>query len=168
MKAQYNKQISIMVAVAENNAIGKDNKLLWKLSSDLKRFKKITSGHKVVMGRNTFLSLPAGPLPNRVNVVISDVPNEQFEACEMADSIENALEKCHPEEEVFIIGGGMIYKQFLPHATKLYMTKVHHEFEADTFFPNINYDEWEEIEREDAILCENDEFPHTYLVYRRK
>jgi dihydrofolate reductase len=157
-----------MVAIAENNAIGKDNKLLWRLSSDLKRFKRITSGHKVIMGRNTFLSLPGGSLPNRVNVVISDVPNEQFEGCDMAYSIENAIEKCLPDEEVFIIGGGMIYKQFLPHATKLYLTKVHHNFDADTFFPNINYDEWEEIEREEASLAGNDEYPHTYLIYKRK
>jgi len=167
-KRVLNKKISIIVAIAENNAIGKDNKLLWRLSSDLKRFKSITSGHKVIMGRNTFLSLPGGPLPNRENIVITDKANEQFAGCTMAFSIQEALEKCDDKEEAFIIGGGMVYKQFLPHATKLYITRVNQHFDADTFFPHINYDEWDETERSDMPAGEKDDYAHTYLVYERK
>ncbi|MFW5821689.1 MAG: dihydrofolate reductase, partial [Bacteroidota bacterium] len=128
MSPAYNKNISIIVAIAENNAIGKNNELLWKISDDLKRFKKLTTGHKVIMGRNTYLSLPNSPLPNRKNVVITDIENEKFEGCEMAYSIEEALANVQENEEAFVIGGGMIYKQFLPHANKLYLTRVHQSF----------------------------------------
>lgn len=168
MRAVTNKNISIIVAIAENNAIGNNNELLWKLSDDLRRFKKITSGHKVIMGRRTFESLPKGALPNRMNLVISDRPTEVFENCQMAYSIEEALGLCDEKEEAFVIGGGMIYKQFLPHARKLYLTKVHEEFEADTFFPEINYDEWNEISRESSLISEKNEYPHSYIVYERK
>lgn len=168
MSPAYNKNISIIVAIAENNAIGKNNKLLWQISDDLKRFKKLTSGHKIIMGRNTLLSLPNGPLPNRQNIVITDNEEEQFEGCEMAYSIEEALAKVKENEEAFIIGGGMIYKQFLPHATKIYLTRVHHAFEGDTFFPSINYDEWREVERTEYAAGERNEYPHTFIVYERK
>src|SRR5664279_2884229 len=102
------KKISIIVAVAQNNAIGKDNKLLWHISEDLKRFKRLTSGNTVVMGKNTFYSLPIRPLPNRTNIVITDVPGETIEGCVMAYSIEDAIEKCESVNENFIIGGGSI------------------------------------------------------------
>ncbi len=168
MSPVYNKNISIIVAIAENNAIGKNNELLWKISDDLRRFKKLTTGHKVIMGRNTFLSLPNGPLPNRKNIVITDNENENFEGCEMAYSVEEALANVQEDEEAFIIGGGMIYKQFLPHANKLYLTKVHQAFEADTFFPSINYDDWKEVERQEFPAGEKNEFPHTFIIYERK
>lgn len=168
MSPFLNKNISIIVAIGANNAIGKDNQLLWHLSDDLKRFKKITTGNKIIMGRNTFLSLPKGPLPNRVNVVITDKEGEEFEGCEMAYSIEDALTNVNEKEQAFIIGGGMIYKQFLPHATKLYLTRINREFEADTFFPQINYDEWEELERSHHKADEKNEFDHTFILYRRK
>lgn len=163
-----NKNISVIVAIAENNAIGKDNRLLWKLSEDLKRFKKITSGHTVIMGRRTFLSLPNGPLPNRTNIVISDVPGEQFDGCQMAASIEEAMTSLDNEEEAFVIGGGMVYKQFLPHARKIYLTRVEHTFEADTFFPSLNLDEWNEIHRESVGASDKNDYPHTFLIYERK
>ncbi|MGC9343582.1 MAG: dihydrofolate reductase [Bacteroidales bacterium] len=168
MSPAFNKKISIIVAIASNNAIGKNNELLWKLSDDLKRFKKITTGHKVVMGRNTFLSLPNGPLPNRKNVVITDREDEEFEGCEMAYSIEEALANVKENEEAFIIGGGMIYKQFLPHASKLYLTRINREFDADTFFPEINYDEWIELERSNHPADEKNEYDHTFIIYKRK
>ena len=169
MTPVQNKNISIIVAIAENNAIGKDNLLLWRLSNDLKRFKKITSGHKVIMGRNTFLSLPNGALPNRTNLVITDKEEDDFDRCIMVYSVPEALEKCDENEEVFVIGGGMIYKQFLPHATKLYITKVHKSFDAaDTFFPEINYDEWNEISRERHESSEKNEYPHSFIIYERK
>jgi dihydrofolate reductase len=163
-----NKNISIIVAIAENNAIGKNNQLLWKLSDDLKRFKKITTGHKVIMGRRTFLSLPNGPLPDRTNIVISDVPDESFEGCLMAGSVEEVLTFLEDDEETFVIGGGMVYKQFLPHARTLYLTRVEHVFDADTFFPAINLDEWNEIHREHVIASEKNEYAHSFIIYRRK
>ena len=120
------------------------------------------------MGRRTFLSLPNGPLPGRTNIVITDVPGEVFEGCQMAMSIEDAMTMLDGNEESFVIGGGMVYKQFLPHARKLYLTMVEHGFEADTFFPAINFDEWEELQRERFEASETNEYPHSFILYRRK
>lgn len=160
--------ISIIVAVAENNAIGKDNDLLWHISDDLKRFKKITTGHKIIMGKNTFLSLPVRPLPNRTSIVITDDPSDNYEGCIMAYSIEDAKAKCRDDEECFIIGGGSIYRQFLPLANKLYLTKVKRSYDADTFFPEVKSDEWELIEQEDHIDEENNSLPFSFQTYIRK
>jgi dihydrofolate reductase len=160
--------ISIIVAIAHNNAIGKDNDLLWHISDDLKRFKKITTGHKIIMGKNTFLSLPIRPLPNRTSIVITDDPTDNYEGCIMAYSIEDAMSKCEQNEECFIIGGGSVYSQFLPLAEKLYLTKVDRNYEADTFFPEIKEDEWELIEKEDHIDAENNSLPFSFQTYIRK
>jgi len=164
----YKNNISIIVAIAENFAIGKDNKLLCHISEDLKRFKRLTTGNKVIMGKSTFLSLPNGPLPNRTNIVISDNKNETFEGCLMAYSIEEAIDLCDKEKECFIIGGGMIYKQFLPYANRLYLTRIHHSFEGDVFFPEINFNEWDILEQEYLGADEKNEFPHTYMECVRK
>ncbi len=161
------KKISIIVAIAENNAIGKDNKLLWYLSDDLKRFKRITSGHQVIMGRNTYLSLPVRPLKNRVNIVITDDPGEVFEGCITVRSIEDAMKLCKEDEESFVIGGGAVYRQFMPVATKLYITKVHKDFEADTFFPEIDKNKWELIEEEYHPADEKHDYPFTFLTYSK-
>ncbi len=168
MRNITNKNISIIVATGTNNAIGKDNRLLWKLSDDLKRFKKITTGHTVIMGRRTFLSLPNGPLPGRRNIVITDVEDEQFEGCVMAGSVEEAMNQLENDEEAFVIGGGMIYKQFLPHARKIYLTLVERAFDADTFFPALNLDDWVELHREHVQASEKNEYSHTFLIYQRK
>lgn len=160
--------ISIIVAIAENNAIGKNNELLWHISEDLKRFKRITSGHKIIMGRNTFYSLPVRPLPGRTNVVITDIPGEKFEGCITVNSFEQALQVCSNNEENFVIGGGMVYKQFLPHTDRLYITRINKSFEADTFFPEINDDEWEEIERDTHGPDGENDFEYTFVIYRRK
>lgn len=157
--------ISIIVAIAQNNAIGKDNELLWHLSDDLKRFKKLTTGHTIVMGKRTFDSLPVRPLPNRRSIVITDIPGEQIEGCLMSYSINEAIGKMELGEENFIIGGGSVYRQFLPYADKLYLTLVHKEFEADTFFPSINYSEWDVVFREE---CQTEEFTYTFLDLKRK
>jgi len=154
--------ISIIVAIAENRAIGKDNRLLWHLSDDLKRFKRLTTGHTLIMGRNTFLSLPNGPLPNRRHVVITDVPGEDFEGCEMAHSVEQAIELAGNGEECFVIGGGMVYAQFLPIAGKLYLTQVHHSFDADTFFPEIDLSQWKVVQSEKVEAGPKNEYSHTY------
>lgn len=160
--------LSIIAAVDDNNGIGKDNKLLFHLPEDLKHFKKITSGHTVIMGRITFLSLPGGALPNRINIVISDITDEQFPGCIMASSIESALTLSDEHEECFIIGGGSIYRQFLPHASKLYITQIHNNFDADTFFPEINYDEWDEISREKFETSGDNNISYSYVLYKRK
>jgi dihydrofolate reductase len=160
--------ISIIVAIAENNAIGMNNKLLWHISSDMKRFKRITLGHKIIMGRNTYLSLPVRPLAGRTNIVVSDKPEEKFQGCLMVNSIHQALELCPPEEECFVIGGAMIYRQFFRYANKLYVTRIFKSFEADTFFPDINYDEWREISRENWGPDGENDFPHAYIIYERK
>ena len=162
------KQLSIIVAIADNYAIGKDNQLLWHLSEDLKRFKQLTTNHTIVMGKKTFESLPIRPLPNRRSIVITDVLNEKIEGCEMAYSIEDAVNKCDTNDENFIIGGGSIYKQFMPIADKLYLTKIHKDFEADTFYPEINFLEWEIIEKQENLFDEKSGLNYSYLVYKRK
>jgi dihydrofolate reductase len=161
------ENISIIVAIAQNFAIGKNNDLLFHLPNDLKRFKQITTGHPVIMGRNTLLSLPKGALPNRRNIVISDIPEEKFERCEMVTSIEAAAAAVKDETEAFIIGGGMIYRQFFPLAGKLYLTLVHRDFDADVYFPEIDYTEWEELSREDHS-DEKNGFDYSYLNLKRK
>jgi len=132
----------------------------------LKRFKKLTSGHTVIMGRNTFLSLPNGALPNRKSIVITDNEGEFFEGCEMAHSIEEAIQPAG-NEKCFVMGGGMIYNQMLPIAGKLYLTKVHHSFDADTFFPEIDFSEWKEIENEFVDAGEKNEYPHSFHLLER-
>lgn len=139
--------ISIIVAIAQNFAIGKNNDLLFHLPDDLKHFKKITSGKTLIMGRNTLLSLPNWPLPNRRHIVITDKLDDHFDGCEVVFSIDEAIQKVKNEPEAFIIGGGMVYRQFYPMARKLYLTLVHKNFDADIFFPEIDFSEWEEIER---------------------
>ena len=161
------KNISIIVATAEYFAIGKNNDLLFHLPNDLKHFKEITSGHTIIMGRNTLLSLPKWPLPNRRHIVITDKKNDNFPGCEIVFSIEEAIEKVKNEDEAFVIGGGMIYRQFFPLAGKLYLTLVHKPFDADIYFPEINYSDWDEISREDFNNEKND-FNYSYLNLERK
>lgn len=161
-------KISIIVAIAQNYAIGKDNDLLWHLSEDLKRFKRITIDSTIIMGRNTYLSLPRRPLPKRTNVIISDIPDDHFEGAETVSSIKAALDYCSTESESFIIGGGSIYSQFMTLANKLYITKVHQDFEADTFFPEINEQEWELVEESPVHVDENNSLRYSFLTYLRK
>ena len=157
--------ITIIVAIAENNAIGKNNDLLWHISGDLKRFKEITTGHTIIMGRKTYLSLPKRPLPNRRSIVISDIPNENMDGVEITNSIESAISLADKEKENFIIGGGMIYKQFLPIANKIYLTKVHKTYDADIFFPEINIKNWNITEVEEH----KDQYPpFSYITLVRK
>lgn len=161
------ENISIIVAIAQNFAIGKNNDLLFHLPNDLKRFKQITTGFPVIMGRNTLLSLPKGALPNRRNIVITDNPEEKFDRCEMVFSVDEAIEAVKNEQEAFIIGGGMIYRQFYPLAGKLYLTLVHRDFDADVYFPEIDYSEWAETSREDHF-DEVNGFDYSYLNLKRK
>ena len=162
------KQFSIIVAIDEHNGIGKDNKLLCHIPSDLKRFKRITTDHTVIMGKNTFLSLPHGALKNRRNIVISDNESDHFEGCETVNSIQEAVNMCDDHQENFVIGGASVYRQFLPITTKLYLTRIHKSFDADTFFPEINPDEWEEIIKDTADPDQGQDFIFEYVILMRK
>jgi dihydrofolate reductase len=142
MNPDINKQLSIIVAIANNYAIGLNNQLLWHIPEDFKWFKKTTSGHTVIMGKNTYFSLPKRPLPNRRNIVISDILGEKIEGAEMAYSIDEAIEMADDGKENFIIGGASIYRQFFTKVQKLYITHVNKDFVADTFFPLIEPTNW--------------------------
>lgn len=161
------KKISIIVAVAKNYAIGLNNELLWHIPEDLKRFKRITLGHQVIMGRMTYLSLPFRPLKNRTNIVITDNPEETFDGCITVHSIEEAINLCNEQEESFIIGGGSVYRQFLPLCDKLYLTMVHKEFEADTFFPQPDFSQWKLVEREDHDAADDLGFSYSFLTFEK-
>ena len=162
-------KISIIVAIAENRAIGKKNDLIVHLSNDLKHFKEVTTGKCVVMGHNTWLSLPGQKaLPNRRNIIISDRLDEAPEGYELATSIPEALQMVQDEEEVFIMGGGSIYEQFLPKADRLYLTRIEKEFEADTYFPFINFENWNLI---DLQVVDDDpqvDYEYRFEVWERK
>jgi len=160
--------ISIIAAIGKNNEIGKGNELLCRLPSDMKRFKALTSGHTVVMGRKTFESLPNGALPNRRNIVVSRNPDLVIEGVEVSSSLDHALLKCIDETEVFIIGGAQIYEQSLPVADKLYITRIHAAFpEADAFFPVIDRNGWKETGRETFPACDKDPYSFSFVEYER-
>ena len=161
------KKVSIIVAIARNFAIGKDNQLLWHIPADLKRFKRITSGHQVIMGKLTYESLPFRPLKNRTNIVITDKQGETFEGCTTVYSIDEALNLCDDTEESFVIGGGSIYRQFLPYCNKLYLTMIDKDFEADTFFYQVDLDQWKLVEREDIAFDDELGFSYSFLTYEK-
>ena len=159
--------ISIIVAVAQNNAIGFENKLLYWLPNDLKRFKSLTTGHTIIMGRRTFESLPKGALPNRRNIVLSR-QDIDFPGAERYASLEAALEQCRNEEEVFIIGGASVYQEALPLADKLCITHIEDTpSEADAFFPEINPSVWNETSREVHLTDEKHLYPYQFVDYER-
>lgn len=161
--------VSIIVAMDENRAIGKDQQLLWRLPNDMKFFKEVTTGHTVIMGRKTFESLPKGALPNRKNIVLSSNPTLQYKNCTTCHSLEEALIQAKPEEEVFIIGGGNVYEQALPIADKLYITIVHHAFnDATVFFPETDWSNWKEITTTEHAKDDKNPYSHTILTYTRR
>jgi dihydrofolate reductase len=133
--------ITLIAAAAENNALGKDNRMIWHLPDDFKRFKKLTTGHHIIMGRKTLESMN-GPLLNRTNVVITRQADYAYEGCVIVHSLDEALAACPQNEEVFIIGGGEIYNQSISKADKIELTRVHTTVEADAFFPEISESEW--------------------------
>ena len=149
--------ISIIAAVAKNRAIGFQNKLIYWLPNDLKRFKALTTGHTIIMGRNTFLSLPKGALPNRRNIVLSR-STKAFPGCDVYPSLEDALAQCRQDEDIYIIGGASVYQQALPLADRLCLTEIDDTpAEADTFFPS--YDDWQEVNRESHDTDERHAYP---------
>ena len=159
--------IIMIAAVAENNALGKDNELVWHLPNDFKRFKTLTSGHHIIMGRKTFESFPK-PLPNRTHIIITRQKNYQAEGCIIVDSIEKALSICPKDEDSFIIGGGEIYTLGLAYTDKIEITRVHSSFEADAYFPEINKKDWKLEKSEFNEKDEKHKYDYTYETYIRK
>lgn len=160
--------ISIIAAVAKNNAIGKNNDLLVYISSDLKRFKQLTTGHSIIMGRKTFESLPNGPLPNRKNIVLSNQKNYSPNGCTVVNNIDDAIAECD-NDDTFIIGGASIYNLFMNKANKLYITEINHAFpQADVFFPQINETDWQLVEFSEILNDEKSNIKFSYKNYTRR
>ena len=161
--------ITIIAAIANNNALGKDNDLIWHLPADLKRFKKVTSGHHIIMGRNTFESI-GKPLPNRTTVIITRDSEYQAPGCVIVNSIENAIEVAKNDTQIFIIGGAQIYKQTIASSLvdQLDITKIHESFEADVFFPEIDKTIWKEVAREDFKADEKNKFDYSFISYKKE
>lgn len=159
--------ISIIVATAEDNAIGKENKLLWHLPADLKHFKEITNGHTLIMGRKTFDSV-GKPLPNRRNIIITRKKDFHIPGAEVVNTLEEALIRCKDDKEVFIGGGAEIYKIAMDITDKIYLTVVKGTFDADTFFPVIDKEVWQETEIEHYAPDEKNAFGYTFSTLVRK
>jgi dihydrofolate reductase len=154
--------ITIVVAIASNNAIGKNNQLLWHLPNDLKHFKDITTGHTVIMGRKTFDSV-GKPLPRRRNIIITR-QNLLIDGCEVVHSLDAAMAICKNGEEVMIIGGAEIYREALPLTNRIYLTIVHQDFGGDTFFPEIDYTKWKETAREEHQPDEKHLYAYSFVT----
>lgn len=161
--------LSIIVAIANDNVIGKDNKLIWHLPEDLKRFKSLTTEHTIIMGRKTFESL-GRILPNRKHVILCNdmemnIDNENVEILEDISMLKKYIDS---DEENFVIGGATIYKLLMPYADKLYITKINESFDGDVYFPEINENEWQEVKREKGLKNEENPFDYEYIDYIRR
>jgi dihydrofolate reductase len=159
--------ISIIAAIGKNYELGRNNDLLWHIPADLKRFKMITSGHTVIMGRKTFDSINNRPLPNRRNIVITHNSKYNFEGIEVAHSVQEAMGKIGQEEEVFILGGATIYEQFLTKTDKMYLTMIDSEFDADAFFPRFDMKQWEIAEHIPITDDEQAGLNYSFLTLQR-
>ena len=159
--------IIMIAAVAENNALGKNNDLLWHLPNDFKRFKEVTSGHHIIMGRKTFESFPK-PLPNRTHVIITRQKDFEFEGCIVVDTLEKAIAACPKNEDIYIIGGGEIYTQSISFADQLDITRVHHSFDADVYFPEINPEIWELTSETFNPKDEKHLYDYSFQTFTRK
>ena len=156
-------KISLIAAVSKNGVIGEKNSLIWKLPEDMKRFRQLTAGKPVIMGRKTFESI-GKPLPNRKNIIITRDKNYRAEGCIAVHSVDDALKAGKGAEEIMVIGGAQIYKQFLPIANRMYLTFIDKDFEGDAYFPEYNKNEWKEISREEH---QNTQFNYAFLDFER-
>lgn len=161
------KEITLIAAAAENNVLGKDNQLIWHISEDLKRFKRLTQGHAVIMGRKTFESLPKA-LPNRINIILTRKQNYKAKDAFVAHTPEAALELAGDDPVPFIIGGGEIYSLFLPLADVIELTRVHHAFEGDAFFPEIDTSKWILSHQEKQEATDGQPYAFSYLTYKKQ
>ena len=160
--------LSIIVAKAKNNIIGKENKLIWHIPDDLKRFKELTTGHNIIMGRKTFESL-GRVLPNRKHIVFTQNPDFKIddENVQVVHSMLEIQEYIESKEENFVIGGAMIYNLLMPYVTKMYVTEIDKDFDGDTFFPKINTEIWKEVSREEGPSDDKNDFDYDYVTYER-
>jgi dihydrofolate reductase len=156
--------ISLICAASQNGVIGVANQLPWHLPADLKRFKALTMGHPILMGRKTFESI-GRPLAGRTNIIITRQTTYQAEGCFIAPSLEKAIELAQPDNEIFIIGGATIYQQALPYASRIYLTLVRAEFLGDTFLFDIDPVIWREVSREDFEPDENNHYPYSFIIF---
>lgn len=162
-------KVSLIAAVANNHVIGRDNQLIWHLPADLKHFKKLTMGHTLIMGRKTFESIGKA-LPGRKTIVVTTQENYQAKGCEVAGSVDEAMKMIKGEKDVFVAGGAEIYAQTLDlyHTRRLYITRIFANFEGDTFFPSIDEEKWELVERTDHQADEKNPYPYSFLIYKKK
>ena len=161
------KTITLIAAAAQNDALGKDNDLIWHISEDLKRFKRLTTGHAIIMGRKTFESMPKA-LPNRTNIVLTKNENYKAEGAVVASTIDEALVLAGEDNQPFIIGGAQIYSLFMDHCNRIELTRVHHDFEADVFFPKIDTSKWTISKEEFISKTEDQPYNYTYITYDKK
>lgn len=161
--------LSIVVAISENNVIGKNNKLLWHIPEDMKRFKELTTGHTIIMGRKTFESI-GKVLPDRRHIILTRdseyvVNNENVEIVNNINELDSHIDE---NEENFIIGGAIIYNQLIKRADKVYMTKIHKVFDGDAYFPKLSETEWKEVERKQGLKNEKNPYDYEYITYVRR
>ena len=160
------KEIILIAAACENNVLGKDNQLIWHISEDLKRFKRLTEGHSIIMGRKTFESMPRA-LPKRKNIILTRNENYEAENAFIAHTIKEALDLTGDDPTPFIIGGGEIYSLFLSFADSIELTRVHKNFEGDAFFPEIKNTEWKLVATEKHYSDNDQTFTYSYLTYKK-
>ena len=159
-------KVAIIVAMDKQGLIGRNNDLPWKLSADLKYFRRVTMGKPLVMGRNTHESI-GRPLPGRKNIIVTSNANYHVDGCTVVSSLDQALLACDDAEEVMVMGGASLYEQLLPQADRVYLTHVNAELEGDTWFPQWNKDQWQEISREDHQADEKNQYPYSFVIYDR-
>lgn len=165
---QVQPQLSLIVALADDYAIGRDNDLIWHISDDLKRFKSLTSGHTVIMGRNTWNSLPKKPLPKRRNIVVTHDPTFAPDGAEVAHSIQEAIRMSQSDDEVFVMGGATLYQQFLPYVQRLFVTHVYASFpDADVRFPVIDMSLFRQVAQTDKVVDSESQLTYNYIDYER-
>lgn len=160
-------KLSIIVAMDEQGIIGKDNDLPWNLPNDLKYVREKTLGRSILLGRKNYESI-GKPLPGRRNIILTRDNGYKAEGCEVIHSWEDVFFLCSGEEEVFIFGGAEIYELYMPHVTKMYITRIHESFEGNTYFPTLNWTEWQEVSSTEGIQDEKNIYPHTFQVFKRK
>ena len=157
-------KLSLIVAMATNRTIGINNQMPWHLSADLKKFKKITMGQPIIMGRKTFESI-GRPLPGRKNIIISRDPQYQQQGCLVFNDLDSALKNCAESDEVFVIGGATLYEATIERADRLYITKIQQAFDGDTWFPEIDPKQWRVVTREDIVNDNSVDFNYSFIGY---
>lgn len=160
-------KVSLIVAMAANGVIGRGNRLPWKLPADLARFKRLTMGHPIIMGRKTYESL-GKPLPGRTNIVVSRQPDFHAEGCLVAHSLEEALARSKGDEEVFVIGGAQLFEQALKVATRMYLTEIHEAFPGDVHFPPLDRSQWHEVSREETPADAERPFAYSFVTLEKR